>query len=205
MYLLVYAAKTGKRPSISEWTAAARRLPAFIAGTADFDAMAQYLIDQQLAKIGDDSIILGDRLASLGHHADNITLAMIARILLEVSKPQWLMTAVCGDTVLAEYLPTHVENHLAWLAQYRDVVLRSARRTADNSDLFRHWLGKLGEEIVFRGELQSGCEAAWMSQLSDAFGYDILSTRNGIKKQLEVKTTIEETSVDSSCHGMKPM
>jgi len=117
---------------------------------------------------------------------------MIARILLELDPPDWLIVPFLGSQSLAALIPADAQADLAWLGDDLDVLVGDAVSTRA-TDPVRQVIGDIGEEIVLASELARRRQAVRVSRISDRYGYDIDSSECGdtARFRLEVKCTLD--------------
>lgn len=194
VFLLAYAVRSKERHSVSEWIAAARRTPTYMANALAIDSAAEHLMCLGLAKTHDDRVSMDERLLRAGSEASTQTLAVIAQVLLQESPPGWIHTAVADGEVRSELIPTSDECSLSWLEGLRDPLLLELKARDSAGDRFRAWLGSIGECLVVESEISCGRRVTHVALLSDAFGYDIESRGPSGRVCIEVKTTLESAS-----------
>jgi len=190
VFLLTYTAQSKNRLTLTEWVAAARRIPTFMAGALAIDSAAQMLIEDGLASVDSKGVRVDDRLVEAGDEANTETLATIAAILLGVRPPPWFRTAVRRGSVAPEFIPTEDEESLRWLDNLRDPILLGLAARNEKDDSFRVWLGSLGERLVVDSERNQNRRVVHASRISDSFGYDIETEDGHSSWLLEVKTCL---------------
>lgn len=191
VFLLVQAASVKPRQTVNSWVEAARRSPTFMASAFDLESTAQTLLQLDLARVECNIVRIDHRLNSAGRYASIETLALIARVLLDCRRPQWLAVSVKNGAVLDEWVPTSEQRDLEWLGDLRNPILIDLHSDCDDVERFREWLGGVGERLVVAIERQRGRTVRHVARISDAFGFDIESSGTDGRICLEVKTTLE--------------
>lgn len=194
VFILTYLAKTKVCENRKEWVDAAREVPTIMTSALALEPAAIYLENIGLASIGGSRVVVEPRLVAAGETANTTTLAAIAKVLMGVDPPGWLTTAVFNDELRWEFVPTSDGEDLAWLEDLLVPLLCDLRRSQDESEEFRSWLGKVGENLVVASEEGRGRDVRQVSLISDAFGFDIESRSLESRYCLEVKTTLESRS-----------
>ena len=179
-------------PCVSAWVDAASARSSFLAAAIDHRPTADFLLGANLALRG-AKIEPSPALNALSRQADRRTLIAIARLLLEVSPPEWLQAAVRTD-VRYEFIPSADLQSLGWMCpELEQVLIDAASGLPKRSDSIAHGLGRAAELAIFSALDKLHTSPVHVSEISDRFGYDI-ETARGPALRWEVKGCTTRTA-----------
>lgn len=192
VFHLANSLRHGSRASVGDWVHSAGTRSSFLSAAIDHRPAAKFLIDAKLVILG-AAITLGPKLKALSRQADRATLVAIARLLLELAPPPWLIAAVT-QRVCYEFIPTTDLQGLSWLRpELEELLIDSGRRAIQPSDSLALGLGRAGELAIFAALEEVHASPLHVSEISDRFGYDI-ETAQGHALRWEVKGCTTKTS-----------
>ncbi|MCT9931449.1 DUF3883 domain-containing protein [Planotetraspora sp. A-T 1434] len=185
--LLVRVASLAPRRSIDDWADAARAHGSYLASAIDLEASARSLAACGLVSLT-DPVLLSPRLAGIADLGATVTLQDVSRVLLAAAPPPWLRLAVSAGSVSREYIPAEDLKALLWLEPELDRILLDTYVQLDQPDQaeIRKRIGEAAELVVFAALRHMGHKPVRVSQISDAYGYDIEVRGTGIDR-IEVK------------------
>lgn len=193
VFLLVFSARLKQYSGLEDWVEAAKGRATIMAATLNLSAVASSLVALDLASL--NPVLPAKSLQSAGEDASNQTFEKIARILLERSPPLWLKVAVSNTVVSREYIPAADLDALAWLGDALDSILLDVfRNSIVEEDFASKAIGDAAELIVVAALKRMGGTVLHVSQISDAFGYDIEHRQTSGTARIEVKACSAQTS-----------
>lgn len=192
VFLLAHSARTAPRGSFHAWVSFAKTAPTVMAAAINLDTVARGMCECGLARLDDGRVVLNERLAALDGTATDEVLMTIAALLLEVGGPAWLHASMSSGRFYSELVPSAELNALGWLGENLEPLLAGVKRQDEKDNDFRIWLGRVGEYLVVATERHTGASVKHVSLISDHFGYDVESVREG-RYRFEVKTSVVGT------------
>jgi len=195
VFLLSRALRLQQPISTAQWVDLAQTQSTFMASALNFSAVAESLINGELAKAA-ERIVLEERLLALSTRADRQTLLCIARVLLERYPPSWILNAVSDGMVSSEYIPSIDLDAMEWIGDELTELLISVAQTeiSTHDDALRKRLGNIGELVLMLSKNHQGEMTTHVSKISDHFGYDIESIKKNIIERIEVKAALPHTN-----------
>ncbi len=172
VFLLAHAARQRDRPSIEAWVDAARNRATFMSKALDLHRIASGLLKLGLADIK-QTVVLRHGLDELSTRADTPTLVAIARLLLQLSPPNWLRFVVRDGQVVREYAPTEEIEALSWIGSDLDELLLDVYSVGVPDSALLSAMGEAAELLIVAALSHAGSTPMQVSKLSASYGYDI--------------------------------
>jgi len=197
--LIADAARIRSRPSRSvvDVCNSAKHMVRSMGAATNVDDIARAMESRGLLMRHGERYDVSERLTVTEGLVDRKALLATAVVLLELLRPPWLALAVSADgTVRIDRIPLDAIDALIWLGDELHGVLSAAYMgaTREQRSVLRTELGDFGETVVVENERMLGRIAFRVSTLSDAFGYDVVSsTPGGTTKHIEVKAALSST------------
>jgi len=94
-----------------------------MADALTIDSAADLMLEMNLARVDQKETHIGNRILDAGREASTESFAAIPRVLMHERPSPWLSSAVLGENVRSEFIPTLDEKVLAWLDELRDPLL----------------------------------------------------------------------------------